>query len=266
MSTPPPPALQLRGLRIGHRGRALADQGLDLQLRAGEILCLLGPNGCGKTTLFRTLLGLLPALGGQAELAGLDSARATRAELARRVAYVPQAHAGVFAYRVLDLVLMGRVAHIGRFSTPSRADRALALAALERLGVAHLAARPCTELSGGERQLALIARALVQQAPLLVMDEPTAALDFGHQQRVLAEIAALAADGLAVLMSTHQPEHARQVASRVALMDGGRLRAQGRPAQVLRVDALAALYALDPTLLRRSLPWAAAPLDTEDTP
>lgn len=199
------------------------------------------------------MLGLIAALGGSIEVGGCDVARASRVELARRVAYVPQAHAGVFAYAVEDVVLMGRAARLGSFSLPSRVDRAIALDALRRLGVAHLRQRPYTEISGGERQLVLIARALAQEAPLIVMDEPTASLDFGNQSKVLREIAALRDRGMAVFLSTHQPEHALRVADRVALMKAGRLLDQGPARAVMSAEALAALYGLELQEVVRSI-------------
>jgi iron complex transport system ATP-binding protein len=186
-------------------------------------------------------------------LAGLDLKTATRRELARQVAYVPQAHAGVFAYAVEDVVLMGRAARVGAFSTPSSRDRTIALDALDRLGVAHLAAHRYTEISGGERQLVLIARALAQQAPLLVMDEPTSSLDFGNQIRVLAQIDALRRSGMAVCLSTHQPEHAAKMADRVAMMGAGCLLALGTSQEVMTEAALCALYQLSPEDLPDSL-------------
>ena len=257
------PMLDVQGLVIGHHGRAIGEP-LCLDLRAGEIVAVLGPNGCGKTTWFRTLLGLIPALGGRVLVDGDDLLALDREAIARRVAYVPQAHAGVFAYAVQDLVLMGRAVHVAGFSTPSHADREVAAAALQRLGIAHLAARPCTEISGGERQLALIARALAQAAPVIVMDEPTASLDFGNQRLVLREIEALKARGVAVLLSTHQPEHALRIADRVALMGQGRLQGFGPPAAVMTAAALAALYGVDAAEVRRSVPGMAAPPSSAD--
>lgn len=247
------PVLAVQGLQIGHHGQALGPA-MALDVRAGEIVCLLGPNGCGKTTLFRTLLGLLPAIGGRVELAGADLLNAPREAVARQVAYVPQAHAGAFAYRVLDVVLMGRASHIGLFAQPSSADRQAAQAALQRLGVLHLAERAYTEISGGERQLVLLARALAQQTPLIVMDEPTASLDFGNQRLVLREIEALKARGVAVLLSTHQPEHALRIADRVALMGRGHLLAFGPCRQVMQPAALAELYGVPAGELTHSLP------------
>lgn len=233
--------LELLGLRTGH-GRRMVSEAVDLCIAAGEVLCLLGPNGCGKTTLFRTVLGLLPPLAGQVLVQGQPVQHWPRAEFARRVGYVPQAQAGVFAFEALDMVLMGRAARLPLLARPSGADRAMALACMQRLQIAHLAARRYTELSGGERQLVLIARALAQEPALLVMDEPTASLDFGNQIRVLEQIAGLSAQGMAVLLSTHQPEHALRVATRIALLGRGRLLDVGEPRAVATPSALAGLY------------------------
>lgn len=233
--------LELQGLSTGH-GRRVVSESVDLSIAAGEVLCLLGPNGCGKTTLFRTVLGLLPPLAGRVLVQGQPVQHWPRAEFARRVGYVPQAQAGVFAFEALDMVLMGRAARLPLLARPSGADRAMALACMQRLQIAHLAARRYTELSGGERQLVLIARALAQEPALLVMDEPTASLDFGNQIRVLEQIEALSAQGMAMLLSTHQPEHGLRVASRIALLGHGRLLGVGEPRAVATPSALAGLY------------------------
>ncbi len=233
--------LQAQALSIGH-GRRCVAQGLAFALAPGEVLCLLGANGSGKTTLLRTLLGLLPPLAGEVRCRGQDVAEWPRAAFARHVGYVPQAHAGLFPFTVEDVVLMGRAARVGRFSAPGAHDRQLARQCLEMLGIARLRTSSYTAISGGERQLALIARALVQQPALLVMDEPTASLDFGNQIRVLEHIARLRGEGLSVLLTTHQPEHALRVADRIALLGGGRLVALGAPRETATPAALAALY------------------------
>jgi iron complex transport system ATP-binding protein len=217
-------------------------RGVDLEIRPGEVLCLLGPNGCGKTTLFKTILGLIPRQGGRILLDAEDLARLDRRTIARRMAYVPQAHAAVFPYSVRDMVLMGRTVHRGLFSSPGQDDRARAEAALAQMGIATLAERDYTRISGGQRQLALIARALAQDAGLVVMDEPTASLDFGNQVLVLKEVRRLAAAGLGVVLSTHNPDHAFACASRVHLLADGATRAAGVPREVLTPEVLTRTY------------------------
>ncbi|WP_205028098.1 ABC transporter ATP-binding protein [Oleisolibacter albus] len=233
--------LETLDLAYGYPGRTLGS-GITLSLEPGEVLCLLGPNGSGKTTLFKTLLGLLPPLGGQVRLGGADLAGLPRRAVARRIAFLPQSHTVHFPYRVRDVVLMGRAAQIGLFATPAAADRAAADAALESVGIAHLAGRSYAEVSGGERQLALVARALAQGAPVLVMDEPTASLDFGNQVRVLQRVRQLRDAGHSIVLSTHDPAQAHALADRVALLRPGGLAALGPPARVATAQALAALY------------------------
>lgn len=234
-------SLTARALAFGYRGRPVG-RDANLTLDPGEVVCLLGPNGGGKTTLFKTLLGLLAPLAGEVALGGTDLRRLPRAAIARGVAYVPQAAVGYFPFTVRDIVLMGRTAHLSAFASPTRADREQADAALARLGIERLAAQPWTRISGGERQLALIARALAQAAPLLVMDEPTASLDFGNQTRVLGEVTKLAADGIGVLLSTHDPDHAFRCADRVVLIRDGTILAAGPVRATLTAAALHGLY------------------------
>jgi len=233
--------LEIENLAFGFPGRIVGRE-ISFTLAAGEVLCVLGPNGSGKTTLFRTLLGLLAPHGGTIVLDGSALESLPRDAIARRIGYVPQAHAGYFAYSVREMVLMGRTAHLGAFGAPGLRDRARAEAALETLGIAALAERPFTEISGGERQLTLIARALAQEAGLLVMDEPTASLDFGNQVRVLERLERLAAQGIAVLFSTHDPDHAFLCAQRALLIAEGRALALGSPREVLTSDSLERMY------------------------
>ena len=233
--------LEARGLGYGYPQRAVG-RDLDLQIRAGEVLAVLGPNGGGKTTLFRTLLGLLPAQSGTVLLDGQALAEMPRGEVARRAGYVPQGHALQFAFTVRETVLMGRTSHIGLFAAPGAADRDAAERAIRALGIGELAERVVTELSGGERQLAMIARALAQGARALVLDEPTASLDFGNQVRVLERIAQLAGSGIAILFSSHDPDHAFLAARRVLLLAEGRVLEAGTPREVIRPDTLERMY------------------------
>ena len=217
-------------------------RGVSFALDAGEVMCILGPNGSGKTTLLRTLLGLLPLREGKIRFNGENLHSLPRRDVARIAGYVPQAHQPYFAYSVRDMVLMGRSAHLGTFSMPGTHDREVAARVLESLGISQLADRPVTEISAGERQLALVARALAQEPRLLVMDEPTASLDFGNQVRVLERIAALAAGGISILFSTHDPDHAFLAAQRALLLAEGRVLALGAPREVIRADTLQRLY------------------------
>ena len=237
-------SLAIRNLAIGY-GQRRVGEGIDFTLGDGETLCLLGPNGCGKTTLFRTLLGLLPALEGRVELDGADMAHRSRADIARRIAYVPQAQASAFPFTVREMVVMGRAARLDLLAAPSHIDHHIADNALGRLGIAHLAERVFTEISGGERQLALIARALTQEAAILVMDEPTASLDFGNQVRVLEQMRALSQSGQAIVFATHDPDHAFLCADRVALMHQGRMIALGTPDETVTAAYLKTIYGVE---------------------
>jgi iron complex transport system ATP-binding protein len=236
--------LQANDLAIGYHGRRVGEN-ISLALEPGEVLCLLGPNGAGKTTLFRTLLGLLPALSGSVTV-GPDRLETLRpAEIAQRIAYVPQAHVTEFSFTVLDVVLMGRTARLSAFAGPSAADVAVARDKLASLGIEELAAHDYTRISGGQRQLALIARALAQEAPILVLDEPTASLDFGNQAIVLGRIRDLTAKGFGIVLSTHDPDHALLLATRVAIIADGGLRALGTPEEVVTAEALSSVYRTD---------------------
>ena len=215
---------------------------MSFALEAGEVLCLLGPNGGGKTTLFRTLLGLLPPHGGAHRLRRSTTSHAVaRSAIARRVGYVPQAH-GYFAFTVREVVLMGRTAHSGCSRAWPR-DREVA-ERVPRVARHRASRRPAgtPRSSGGERQLALIARALAQEPQLLVMDEPTASLDFGNQVRVLRAHPALAASGISILFSTHDPDHAFLCARRALLLAEGRVLEIGAPRAVIRADTLERMY------------------------
>jgi len=231
-------------LTIGY-GRVEVGRELSLSVERGEIVMLLGPNGCGKSTLFKTLLGLIPRLGGTVTIDGTPQARLSRRELARRLAYVPQGLVGFFPFTVADTVLMGRTAHTGPFGGPGQGDRAAARAALTRLGLADLAERPFTQLSGGQRQLVLIARALAQETPYIVMDEPTASLDFGNQVRVLGHVRALREAGVGLILASHDPDQALRLADRVLVMAEGRIAAAGAPGEVLTAELLREVYGVE---------------------
>ena len=241
--------LELRDLAFGYPGKPVG-RGVTLAVEAGQVLCLLGPNGCGKTTLFKSMLGLLQLQGGEIAIDGEPIARWPPSRLAQAMAYVPQAHVAYFPFTVLDMVLMGRTARLGLFAAPGAVDVAAAEAALDALRVRHLARQPYTEISGGQRQLVLIARALAQQAKMLVMDEPTASLDFGNQILVLNHVRALARRGLGIILSTHDPDQAFACADRVAMLHEGRLLHAGPPQQVITGDSLREVYGVTVEVVR----------------
>jgi iron complex transport system ATP-binding protein len=215
---------------------------ISLAFAPGEVVALLGPNGSGKTTLLKVLLGLLPPQQGNVLLENRPVSTISPKQLARRIAYVPQVHRASFGYRVLDVVLMGRMPHKPFFFRYGKADQTIALQALERLSIGHLKDRPYTEVSGGERQLVLIARALVQGADIFVMDEPVNGLDYGNQIRLLGRIADLARDGYTFIKTTHFPDHALWISDRVVMLNSGRVVADGRSEAVITRTNLFKLY------------------------
>lgn len=235
--------LHTEKLGIGYPGNPVG-RNLDITIEQGKVTMLLGPNGCGKTTLFRTLLGLLAIQGGRVMLGGHDLMALTRNDIARRIAYVPQVTQGYFPFRVLDVVLMGRAPYIGMFESPALSDVKIAKAALAEVGLSDFADRPLTAISGGQRQLALIARALAQAAPVLIMDEPTANLDYANQHRVMVRARALAADGRSVVISSHNPDHALRFADHAVLMQAGTVIASGTNETVLNADNLSEVYGI----------------------
>ena len=223
---------------------------VSVSVKRGEIISLLGPNGSGKTTLIKVMLGIYRPRCGAVFFEGRSMLEIAPKELARRIAYVPQFHRMVFSYRVMDIVLMGRLPHKPFFFRYSQNDRDAALHALERLSISHLKDKRYTEVSGGERQLILIARALAQGADTLIMDEPANSLDFGNQIRLLDEILKLAQEGYTFVKSTHFPDHALWIADRVIMLQHGIVIADGRPDDIMNDESICNLYDARITIIR----------------
>lgn len=218
-------------------------KGINLSLARGMLISLLGPNGSGKTTLLKCLNGLLSPKRGSIYLEEKELRGLTRTEIAKLVSYVPQEHKTAFPYLVQDVVLLGLSPHLGFFATPKPKDLKRTNQLLADLGIGHLALRPYTELSGGERKLVLIARALMTASEIVIMDEPTAHLDMKHQGEVLNLIRALSRKkGLTVVMTLHDPNLAVMISDQVILLKEGQLVAQGEAASVMTKENMQALY------------------------
>jgi len=237
------------GITFGY-SRSPVLHNVSLSVRKGEIVSLLGPNGSGKSTLLKVLLGLYRPGSGSVLLEGRPISRIAPKELAKRIAYVPQTHRMAFAYRVVDVVLMGRTPHKPFFSRYSRHDLDIALQALDRLSIGHLKDQSYTDISGGERQLTLIARALAQGADILVMDEPATSLDFGNQVRLLDQITGLSRLGFTFVKSTHFPDHAMWIADRVVMLQKGSVIADGKPSDVMNDESVCRLYNTEVSILK----------------
>ncbi|HBZ71129.1 MAG TPA: hemin ABC transporter ATP-binding protein [Deltaproteobacteria bacterium] len=241
--------LGFEAVRLQLGGRSVL-QGVDLVLFAGEILGLLGANGAGKTSLLRIATGVLAPDDGAVRLFGRPVGEFSRAELARRIALVPQRSEVPFPYPAAEIVRMGRAPHLGLLGFESREDVAIAERAMEEVGIRELAGRSILELSGGEQQLVAIARGLVQATPILLLDEPTAFLDLRHRVHVLRLVRGLARAGRAVLVVSHDLGLAARFCDRLALLSGGHVLAAGSPAEVLTPSHLAAAFGIEATVLR----------------
>jgi iron complex transport system ATP-binding protein len=241
-----PESLELlaQEVHFAYAGRQVL-HGVTLKVRPGEVVSLLGANGSGKTTLLRLLLGLSKPRSGLVSLNGRPLMRYPRRELAQYLAYVPQTHVTPFPYTVREIVVLGRLPHTGLVRSATRRDCEVAMQMLERLGIADLAERPYTEISGGERQLALIARALAQGARILIMDEPVSGLDYGNQLRFLALLRGLAAEGYAIVKATHHPEQTLLASTRVALLCDGAIVLDGTPAEVVTPSTIQRIYHIE---------------------
>jgi iron complex transport system ATP-binding protein len=255
-------AVEARRLCFSRPGNANVLRDVELGIEPGEIVCVLGPNGAGKSTLLRCLAGLVRPTSGSVRIGGRDVRTMSAKYRARLVAYVPQATTSVFPFTALDMVVMGRTPHLSPGRVPSRSDRWLARETLCSLGLEHLRDQPFDTLSGGERSLTLVARALVQEAEVLLLDEPTASLDLGNTVRVLTTIRSLAAEKRTVIMATHQPDHALLIADRSVVMARGEAIDDGDPGLTLTPAALSAVYETPVEILYAELPGATRPIST----
>ncbi|WP_455717369.1 ABC transporter ATP-binding protein [Anaerosporobacter sp.] len=217
---------------------------VSFRAKSGQLICLLGPNGVGKSTLFRCILRL-QHYSGIIRIDGVDNNKLTPKMRARKISYIPQNHIPTYNYKVKDIVLMGTSSGLDAFSLPGKLENDRVDSALEKMGIIHLKDRGYANISGGERQLVLIARALAQDTQIMIMDEPTSNLDYGNQNRVLQKIKELEGEGFAIIMSMHNPEQAFLYASKVMALENGELIGYGDTDELLDEEMLSKLYQLN---------------------
>lgn len=233
--------LEVKNLSCGYKNQAII-QNVSFSLSRGEVLCLFGPNGVGKTTFFKTLMGFLKSINGDIFIEQQNMKQMKRKAIAKNMAYVPQAHQMAFSFKVIDVVVLGRLAHMGNRKYPSALDYKSAWEALDKLHMTHLGDRIYTQISGGERQMVLIARALTQDAPILIMDEPTSNLDFGNQIKVMEQIHRLKEQKYAVIMTTHSPDQVLLCGDQVMIFHGGNLMKIGAPEDIMTPQLIKEIY------------------------
>ncbi|HEX2958233.1 MAG TPA: ABC transporter ATP-binding protein [Chitinispirillaceae bacterium] len=242
--------LIVNNLSAGYNKRQII-KNIKFSMETGEIVCLLGPNGSGKTTLFKAILGLIPSNG---EIYVNDSALSNMScqQRAKIFAYIPQIHVPPFPFTVMDVVAAGRTPFLKTFRSPEDEDLKKSFEALELLNITHLANRTYTQLSGGERQLVLISRALAQSPNFLIMDEPTSYLDYGNQLRTIQIIRKLAHRNMGIILTTHYPDHAFMCSSRVLAFRDGNIISGGKPEEVLNPSILNQMYGVDINIINLS--------------
>lgn len=241
--------LQINDAQFSYDQKENIFKEVTLSLENGDVLCILGPNGTGKSTLIKCMNGLLKLNSGNIRINGQDIHSMNKTDLAKIIGYIPQSHNSTFAFSVFDVVLMGRAPHLSLTSVPGEKDYKIAEKAMESLGISHLKDKTYTEISGGERQMVLIARVLAQQPQILLLDEPTSHLDFGNQIRTLNVINKLAENGLSVIMTSHFPDHAFLSSNKVAIMNRGTIMEMGTPESVITEENMRRAYDIDVKIL-----------------
>jgi len=223
--------------------------GVSLQADHGEILSILGPNGAGKSTLLNCIAGLLKPTSGKIFLMGKDLTKLSPRGIAKTIAYVPQSHTPAFAYTVENFVMMGRAPNIGLLQKPRNEDRVIVMDTLKSLAIDHLAEKSYIDISGGERQQAMIARAIAQQPQVILFDEPTAHLDYGNQHRILRLIRTLSDQGYGIIITTHNPDHALLLGGTAAILDMDGTLVSGPSEKIITEERLKSVYNTDLRLM-----------------
>lgn len=233
--------INVNNLSFAYREHKVLDN-ISFNIDSGEFLCVLGQNGAGKSTLFKLLLGFLKKQSGEILIEGKQLEEYSRKELAREIAYIPQYSASAFSFSVFDTVLMGTTCRIDSLGSPKKREKKIALDALKKFGIEHLAHKSTSSISGGERQLVILARAIAQGSHILILDEPTANLDYGNQFKVMKTISQLKDSGYSIILSTHNPEQALWFSDNVLLIDDKKILAHGKTSEIMSPENLKQLY------------------------
>ena len=234
--------LKVRNASFGYRPPEMILRDITFEAHPGELIAVLGPNGAGKTTLLRCILGSLKWTGGESTIDGLDIRRSDSRKLRQKLAYVPQARGLVSALSAGDMILLGRTGRMGTFSVPTQEDRDFVMSAAEQLHICHLLDKPCTQISGGELQMVLIARALAAEPELMILDEPESNLDFRNQLIMLDALSGLASRGICCLFNTHYPEHALTRADKTLVLEKGGGSIFGETSRILTKENIARIF------------------------
>lgn len=242
------PIMEIKNCSFAYEDNDIFED-INFSITPGDIFCILGANGTGKTTMIKCLTGLMNPNSGEILVDGKNMKSFSPSDLAKKIGYIPQIHNSTFPFTVLDVVLMGRSPHLDMFESPSEKDYKIALEAIESMNIGYIKDKAYTEISGGEQQLVFIARVLAQEPSILILDEPTSHLDFGNQIRTLNIIKKLSSRGLAVIMSSHFPDHAFISATKVALMNEKKFIAIGKPEDVITQDNMKKIYGVNVKIL-----------------
>ncbi len=239
--------VHIKNLSFGYTDKTedLIFSNINILLNPGEVFCLLGPNGSGKSTLLKCISRLLKPATGRVAIDDEDLNTMSPGHIAGKLGYVPQGLVLVFPFTVEEIVIMGRASRISMISSPSKQDKDKAWDSMEKIGITHLARRPCNRLSGGEWQLVLIARALTQSPRVLLLDEPTSHLDLGNQVKILEKVNSLSKEGITIIMASHFPDHAFLNADQVGILKDHSMKSLGKPDRVLTEEVLSATYGIN---------------------
>ncbi|WP_018153758.1 ABC transporter ATP-binding protein, partial [Methanothermococcus thermolithotrophicus] len=234
--------IEIKNLHFGYDEKHDILRGVSFKVEKGELCAIFGPNGAGKSTLFKCMIGFLKPKKGGVSIGERNILKMPVEDIAKLIAYVPQEHKPPFPYLVKEVVLMGRTPHLGGIFGPKKKDVEKALEAMDVIGISHLADRPYTDLSGGQRQLVLLARALTQETKAMILDEPTSALDFRNQLKIWSMLKKLTKRGMPIVVSVHDPNHMMWFCDKVVVLHDKKIIASGEPRNVLTKEVLKTLY------------------------